>query len=307
MQLKTLVKIEDIKYVMSQFFDLETKMILGKIIDENFLNHFNFNVDYNDIINVSKIERKENLNNRVNMFFNDDRIRDRYKLYEMIANRDHVKTKDLIDVIRNSLDTLWALEAISMVEFYNDLDFLKYEIFIISDIKHIYNSLPFDIDISKFCLRCGKFGHEALRTCNGCLLFNEKYEKQEDKVLRLMTEDYEIRHKNQTKVISECRLNRFISQQDKIVLENFRLLESNKISEEIELYRNFNKIMSQKNNTTMEELRLIESNRIHEEREDVFHVVGHNIPTSTIKYYINNIENWDQLLSRHYISIHTFW
>jgi hypothetical protein len=145
-----------------------------------------------------------------------------------------------------------------------------------------------------------------------------------------MTEDYEIRHKNQTKVISECRLNRFISQQDKIVLENFRLLESNKISEEIELYRNFdpktsyvttsldeqtqiisehqfNKIMSQKNNTTMEELRLIESNRIHEEREDVFHVVGHNIPTSTIKYYINNIENWDQLLSRHYISIHTFW
>jgi hypothetical protein len=203
-------------------------------------------------------------------------------------------------MIENSLGTLYALEAISMIELYNDLDFRKYDASIISNIFKIYNTFPLDVDVSKFCSRCGKFGHEALRTCNECQLFDGRYEKPEDKVIRIKREDYEIRRRIQTKTISERRFNNFISQQNNTILKEFQFIESSKIrkenqgtsyvttfmDEQTEIISECHDFMLQENKRLFEEFEFPKSNICGEERYDFSQKIW-NIENS-------NIANWEK-------------
>jgi hypothetical protein len=249
MQLKSLLENKDIKYEIMQYFDdVETKLFLGKVVNENFLNYFNFNIDYDDIRDISKIIFEPI---KITCDFS---IINRYKIYSKMAElsdydkcNKRSKTSNMDNIIKNSIDTLYAYEKIKLIEFYNDIDIQKYEVekHIISNIKKFYiNAFSINIDVSKFCTRCAKFGHEALKVCNGCSLFDEKYEIYEDKLLYLMNEknieNELIHHAIQTKINSEYQFNEFIEEHSTIVLKEFKLIEPNKIHEEIELYQDYN-------------------------------------------------------------------
>jgi len=90
-----------------------------------------------------------------------------------------------------------------------------------------------NIDVTKFCYRCAKFGHEALKICNGCLLFDKKYERSKDKILHLMNEmktsNDKIQYEKQTKINSKNQFNDFILQQNDIIMEKFQLLEPDEL------------------------------------------------------------------------------
>jgi hypothetical protein len=98
MQLILLLKIKDIKYVISQYCDLHTKLIIGKTVNENFFNHFDFNVDYDSIIDISKTVVPPNVNSMIS----NCTLISRYKLYETIERRNQSNCVDIRDMIENS-------------------------------------------------------------------------------------------------------------------------------------------------------------------------------------------------------------
>jgi len=136
MQLTSLLKIEDIKYEIIQYFDVEAKLYLGKAVKTNFLNHFNFNIDYDSIIDISKMKIEPiNKNKIIRSYSISKEILLQNELYKRMAylheyDKDNLrsKTSNIKDIIENSIDTLYALEVMKAVEFYDDLDIQKYEV-----------------------------------------------------------------------------------------------------------------------------------------------------------------------------------